>query len=65
MSRCGRLQLLLSLWGLFGEGVAYGQIGQAGIVFLAVGMATIDIVEAIKRKRDSVGEDDLLERRWS
>lgn len=27
-------------------------VAQAGIVFLAVGMATIDIVEAIRRKRE-------------
>jgi hypothetical protein len=34
------------------EDVRYGLIVQAGIVFLAVGLATIDIVEAIKRKRE-------------
>jgi len=34
------------------EDVRLGLIVQAGIVFLAVGMATIDIVETLKRKRE-------------
>ena len=35
-----------------GEDVRYGLLVQAGIVFLAVGMATVDIVETLKRKRE-------------